>query len=173
MLICWFKCCCSFISSSQKMQGIFQKFRAVFHIGQKGFFYEKRAPKISPNSALFLSVLHQNKTLYNCSKREQRSIVERNVGLEYALKYLVKKCMSYNSVRILLLKTLKKVTCLQKLQTKYFLLLFSYAIISTNRFFKFRYLLNFTTKCIGGQIKALSFLICTACDAKSTKGVEL
>ena len=31
------------------------------------------------------------------------------------------------------------------------------------------YLLNFTTKCIGGQIKAFSFLFCTACDAKSTK----
>ena len=29
--------------------------------------------------------------------------------------------------------------------------------------------LNFTRKCIGGQIKALSFFFCTACDAKSTK----
>ena len=27
-------------------------------------------------------------------------------------------------------------------------------------------------KCIGGQIKAFSFLFCTACDAKSTKGGE-
>ena len=27
-------------------------------------------------------------------------------------------------------------------------------------------------KCIGGQIKAFSFLFCTTCDAKSTKGGE-
>ena len=39
----------------------------------------------------------------------------------------------------------------------------------TNKLFIFEYLLNFTTKCIGGQIKAFSFLFCTACDVKSTK----
>ena len=32
----------------------------------------------------FLSVLHQNKALYNFRKTGQRSIVERNIGLEYA-----------------------------------------------------------------------------------------
>ena len=40
----------------------------------------------SPHSIPFLSVLHQNKALYNFRKRGQRSIVERNIGLEYALK---------------------------------------------------------------------------------------
>ena len=43
----------------------------------------------------------------------------------------------------------------------------------TNKFFIFRYLLNFTTKCIGGQIKAFRFLFFNACDAKSTKGVSV
>ena len=42
----------------------------------------------------------------------------------------------------------------------------------TNKFFIFRDLLNFTKKCIGGQIKAFSFLFYTASDAKSTKGGE-
>ena len=37
----------------------------------------------------------------------------------------------------------------------------------------FIYLLNFTKKCTGGQIKAFSFLFCTACDAKSTKGASV
>ena len=32
----------------------------------------------------FLSVLHRNKALFNFRKRGQRSIVQRNVGLEYA-----------------------------------------------------------------------------------------
>ena len=41
-----------------------------------------------------------------------------------------------------------------------------------SKFFIFRYLLNLTMICIGGQIKAFSFLSCTACDAKSTKGGE-
>ena len=31
------------------------------------------------------SVLHRNKALYNFRKKGQRSIVERNTGLEYAL----------------------------------------------------------------------------------------
>ena len=30
-------------------------------------------------------------------------------------------------------------------------------------------LIKFYNKCIGGQIKAFSFLLCTACDAKSAK----
>ena len=43
-----------------------------------------------------------------------------------------------------------------------------------NKFFIFRYLLfrYFTTKCIGDQIKAFSFLSCSVCDTKSTKGGE-
>ena len=40
------------------------------------------------------------------------------------------------------------------------------------KFFIFRYLLNFTTECIGGQIKAVRFLPCTVCEAKSTKGED-
>ena len=47
------------------------------------------------------------------------------------------------------------------------LLLFSYVIIQTN--FSYSDLLNFTKKCIGGQIKVFSFLFCTAGDVKSTK----
>ena len=59
-------------------------------------------------------------------------------------------------------KTLKKAMCLQKQETKYYLLLFSDAILQTNKFFIFRYLLNFTTKGIGVQIKAFNFLFCIA-----------
>ena len=60
-----------------------------------------------------------------------------------------------------------------EIESKYCLLLFSDVIIQTNEFFTFRYLLNFTGKCIGGQIKAFSFFFCTVCDdAKSTKGRE-
>ena len=39
----------------------------------------------SPYSTPFLSALHQNKALYNFCTRVHRSIVERNVGLEYVL----------------------------------------------------------------------------------------
>ena len=39
-------------------------------------------------------------------------------------------------------------------------------------FFIFWYLLNFTTKYIGGQIKAFSFIFCTAFDAESTNSEE-
>ena len=60
----------------------------------------------------------------------------------------------------------------KKLRNKYCLLLFSDVIIQTNKFFIFRYLLNFKTKCIGGEIKTFSFLFCTACDTKSTVGGE-
>ena len=35
-----------------------------------------------PYSVPFLSVLHQNKALYYFHKREQRSVVEHNIGLE-------------------------------------------------------------------------------------------
>ena len=52
------------------------------------------------------------------------------------------------------------------------LILFSGIIIQTNKFFIFRDLLNFTTKCIGGQIKAFSFLFCATSDVKSTIGGE-
>ena len=52
------------------------------------FFFWKNEPKnFTPNrySILFLCVFHQNKALYNFCKRGQRSIVEPNIGLEYAL----------------------------------------------------------------------------------------
>ena len=45
-------------------------------------------------------------------------------------------------------------------------------MIQRNYSYSDRYLLNLTTKCIAGQTKGFSFLFCTACDAKSTKGGE-
>ena len=58
-----------------------------------GNFYEKwtlflkKGPKnfTLPYLIPFLSVLHQNKASHNFCKRRQRSIVEHNIGLEYAL----------------------------------------------------------------------------------------
>ena len=48
----------------------------------------KKGPqKSSPLFNPFLSILHQNKVLHNFCKRGQRSIVERNIGLEYALAW--------------------------------------------------------------------------------------
>ena len=41
----------------------------------------------------------------------------------------------------------------------------------TNKLFIFRDYLNFTAKCIGGQIKAFSFLFCTTSDAKNIKAI--
>ena len=74
---------------------------AVFDIGQEGHFFMKKGTFLKkkhkkfhasrpprpppPYSIPFLSVLHQNKALHNFHKRGQRSIVERNIGLEYAL----------------------------------------------------------------------------------------
>ena len=75
-------------SYKKKKSGHILEFWAVFDINQKGHFFEKRAPKISPPptySIPFLSGLHQNKALYNFPKKGQRSIVECNIGLEYAL----------------------------------------------------------------------------------------
>ena len=57
---------------------------------KKGTFFQKSTLKIyppsSPHSVPFLSVLHQNKALHNFCKGGQRSIVERNIVLEYALR---------------------------------------------------------------------------------------
>ena len=39
-----------------------------------------------------------------------------------------------------------------------------------NKEFLFIYLLSFTIKCIGGQIKGFSFLFFSVCDIKGTKG---
>ena len=75
-------------------QGIFQKFRAVCDIDQKGhFFMKKRALFLKkgpqkfqpPLSIPFLSVLHQNKAFHIFCKSRQHSIVKHNIGLEYAL----------------------------------------------------------------------------------------
>ena len=41
--------------------------------------------KNGPYSIPFLSVLHQNKAMHNFRKKGQRSIVERNIGLQYTL----------------------------------------------------------------------------------------
>ena len=64
-------------------------------MGQKGHirdFFEKRPPQNftllpfpPPCSIPFLSIFYENKALHNFRKREQRSIVERNIALEYAL----------------------------------------------------------------------------------------
>ena len=54
---------------------------------EKRHFFEKGAQKISPPpySITLISVLHENKALHNFCKRGQHSIVECNIGLEYAL----------------------------------------------------------------------------------------
>ena len=58
---------------------------------KKGPFWNKGSQKSpSPNSTPFLSALHQNKALYNFRTRVHRSIVERNVGLEYVLNSFYK-----------------------------------------------------------------------------------
>ena len=44
--------------------------------------------------------------------------------------------------------------------------------MQTNKLFIFRDLLHFTTKYIGGQIKAFSFLFCATSDMKSKTGRE-
>ena len=55
-------------------------------LSEKRSFFEKRAPNISPLFPIaFLRDLHQNKALHNFRKGRQRSIVQRNIGLEYAL----------------------------------------------------------------------------------------
>ena len=68
------------------------------------------------------------------------------------------------------MKQLLKKQCVYR-NTKYCLFLCE-VIIQTNKLFIFRGLLNFTTECIGGQIKAFSCVFCTTSDAKSTKGRE-
>ena len=58
---------------------------------KRALFFQKRTPKISPYSIPFLSVLHQNKALYDFWKKWQLSIVERNIGLKYDLyRFFVK-----------------------------------------------------------------------------------
>ena len=56
-------------------------------LARKDTFLKRRAPQFYPlpYSIPFLSVLHRNKALYNFRKKGQRSIVERIIGLEYAL----------------------------------------------------------------------------------------
>ena len=59
-------------------------------LARKGFFMKngtffKKKGHYPPYSSPFLKVLHQNKALHNFRERRQRSIVKRNVGLEYAL----------------------------------------------------------------------------------------
>ena len=45
----------------------------------------KRARCLKKGHQKFLSVLNRNKTLYNFCKRQQRSKVQRNIGLQYTL----------------------------------------------------------------------------------------
>ena len=58
---------------------------------KKGTFFEKRVQKSPPYSIPFVSVLHQNKTLYNFRKKEQLSRAERTMDLKYVLyRFFVK-----------------------------------------------------------------------------------
>ena len=85
-------------------------------MGQRGF--ERRAQKnLTPHpphfSIPFLCALHQNKTLHNFRKRGQRSIVERNIGLAYALMVVfpfIKGFCTYYFLIIVKLITSNKVT---------------------------------------------------------------
>ena len=57
-------------------------------LARKGTFMKKGTKYLTPPPPYlipFLSVLHRNKALYNFFKRQQRSIFERNIGLEYTL----------------------------------------------------------------------------------------
>ena len=74
--------------------------------------------------------------------------------------YLVKKCKNYDGAcKVINKKKILKKQRVCRNKKLYCLLLFSDVIIQTNKFFIFRYLLSFTTKYIGGQIKAFSFLL--------------
>ena len=66
---------------------------------KKGHFLWKKGTKnlTHPYSIPFLSVLHQNKALYNFHKKGQRSIVEYNIGLEYA-KDNKSKCSEFSEL---------------------------------------------------------------------------
>ena len=65
-------------------QGLIKKIWAASNIGQNGHFFQKKGTKnfTTPYSLLFLSVLHQNKTLHNFHKRWKRPIVGRKKGLD-------------------------------------------------------------------------------------------
>ena len=69
--------------------------KTALDIGQKGHFFKKKASKISHPPTPFLSVLHQNEALHNFCKRVQHSIVEHNIGLEYALPFHLIKFVKY------------------------------------------------------------------------------
>ena len=71
--------CISTLSHNNKfiVLGIFYKFRAVFDIWpERAHFNEKKA--LFYESSTY-------KALHNCCKRGQHSIVEHNIGLDYAL----------------------------------------------------------------------------------------
>ena len=83
---------------------------------EKALFYEKRAHFLKQGSQkshclysiLFLSDLHQNKAFYNFRRREKRSIVKRNVGLEYALVSLKRDAFLIKLINTFLTKLLSK-----------------------------------------------------------------
>ena len=114
-------------------QGIFWKFRAAFDIGQKenffmkkrGLFLKKRPQKFlsALYSISFLSVLHHNKALLNFHKRGQRWIVERSIGLEYALILCVNfLCSIYSCVKVHICLRVFLCNLLSKFHSKYFAL---------------------------------------------------
>ena len=65
---------------------------------KKGTCFEKRALKISPYQIPFLSVLHQNKDLYNFRKKGQLSIVERNINLNMPCQILCQNLDHYMQI---------------------------------------------------------------------------
>ena len=76
-------------------------------LARKALFYEKRAlflKKGPPNAILFLGVLHQNKALHNFHKKGQASMVECNIGLEYALNVIQGLDLNFNLYFLTLLR---------------------------------------------------------------------
>ena len=58
----------------------------VPYLSERALFYEKGHQKFHPSYSIpFLSVLHQNKALYNFHKRGKYSGVKLNIGLENTL----------------------------------------------------------------------------------------
>ena len=78
-------------------QGIFQKFREVFDIGdQKGQKKKKGHQKFYLQPPFNPSALYWNKALYNFCKRGQRSIVKCNISLDHRVQNMPCRVLSWN-----------------------------------------------------------------------------
>ena len=69
-------------------QGIFQKFREVFDIGDHTFF-KKGHRKFYLQPPFNPSALYWNKALYNFCKRGQHSIVKCNISLDHRIQNML------------------------------------------------------------------------------------